>query len=243
MRIALIGSSGRMGQAVKQVVDDTSHEIVAGFDVDNMPQKNTLSNCDVLIDFSTATALKSNLKVALQAGKPFVTGTTGWYDDIEEIKDEVKKAEGSFLYASNFSIGILLFHKLLSRAAELYGSFESYDFALHEIHHNQKEDSPSGTALTLAKEVLINVPGKEDLQVGNPDGKIPKDKLNVSSSRVGHVPGTHTLFIDSLQDTVEITHRAHGRVGFAAGAVKAAEWLIAKKGFYTMDDMLRTMVK
>ena len=243
MRIALIGSSGRMGQAVKQVVSDTSHEIVAMFDVDNMPQSETVSSCDVLIDFSTAEALKSNLKVALQAGKPFVTGTTGWYDDMQEIKNTVKNAEGSFLYASNFSIGILLFHKLLSRAAELYGSFEAYDFAVHEIHHNQKADSPSGTALTLAREVIKNVPGKNDLQIGNTDGKISRDKLNISSSRLGHVPGTHTLLIDSLQDTVEITHRAHGRTGFASGAVKAAEWLLAKKGFYTMDDMLSAMLK
>lgn len=161
----------------------------------------------------------------------------------EAFKRKVESAEGSFLYASNFSIGILLFHKLLARAAELYSPFKQYDLAMHEIHHNQKTDSPSGTALTLADEVLKNVPDKTAIQIGNPTDKLAKDKLQISSSRVGSVPGTHTLYVDSPQDSVEVTHRAHGRAGFASGAVKAAEWLIDKKGFYSMDDMINTLVK
>jgi len=242
MRIGLIGSSGKMGQVVSDVVKKTDHEITARFDIDNKLSRSAVSNCDVLIDFSSATALEMNLEIALQAGLPFISGTTGWYERLAGIRQKVTAMDGSFLYASNFSIGIVLFHKLLAKAAELYGVFDQYDFALHEIHHNQKADSPSGTALTLASEVLKKLPGKTDLQLGNPAEKIAGGKLHVSSSRVGSVPGTHTLYIDSQQDTVEITHRAHGRIGFANGAVKAAEWLIGRKGFYSMDDMINSIV-
>jgi 4-hydroxy-tetrahydrodipicolinate reductase len=243
MRIGLIGSSGRMGQAVQQVVKESGHQITAKFDINDALSRDGIKTCDVLIDFSTAAALQANLDTALTAGIPFVTGTTGWYDQKESLKEKVIKADGSFLYASNFSVGILLFHKLLARAAQLYGVFEQYDFAIHEIHHNQKADSPSGTALTLAEAVIKNLDNKTDRQLGNPDGKIAQNKLHVSSSRVGNVPGTHTLYIESQLDSVDITHRAHGRIGFASGALKAAEWLIGKKGFYSMEDMINTILK
>ena len=243
MRIGLIGSNGKMGRAVKDVVKETSHQITAGFDVDKIVTKEALDVCDILIDFSMASALEGNLDIALDANVPFVTGTTGWYDLKNRIKGKVESAGGAFLYASNFSIGILLFHKLLATTAELYSSFEQYDFAMHEIHHNQKTDSPSGTALTLADEVIKNIPGKRGIQTGNPKDKIAKDKLQINSTRVGNVPGTHTLYVESLQDSIEITHRAHGRAGFASGAVKAAEWLIGKKGFYSIDDMINTLLK
>jgi len=162
---------------------------------------------------------------------------------MEEFKAKVHVANGSFLYASNFSIGVLLFHKLLGKAAALYSPFSQYDFALHELHHNQKADYPSGTALTLAKKVLDNVPSKNSLQIGNPPDKIANDKLQVSSSRVGSIPGTHTLYIESTDDSIELTHRAQGRSGFAAGSVKAAEWLVDKKGFFSIDNMLDDILK
>ncbi|MCK5344131.1 MAG: 4-hydroxy-tetrahydrodipicolinate reductase [Candidatus Heimdallarchaeota archaeon] len=243
MRIGLIGGSGKMGHAIDEVVEETSHKIVATFDIDKPLSSETILDCEVLIDFSIASVLEANLDIALQKSVPFVTGTTGWYDQIKSFKDKVDKANGSFLYASNFSIGILLFHKLLARTAELYSPFSQYDFAIHEIHHNKKADSPSGTALTLAGEVLKNLPGKTDLQISNPPAKIAPDKLQVSSSRVGSVPGTHTLYVESPQDSVEVIHRARGRAGFASGAIKAAEWIISRKGFYSMDDMIKTLVK
>lgn len=243
MDIGLIGSDGKMGHAVKEAVVDTSHKIIVGFDINNPVNEADISTCDVLIDFSSASALETNLDIALARGIPFVTGTTGWYDKTNSLKEKVEKSKGSFLYASNFSIGVLLFHKLLARTAELFGSFSQYDFALHEIHHNQKADSPSGTALTLAAEVLKRLNQKKDVQIGNPPAKIAADKLQVSSSRVGSIPGTHTLYVDSPQDTIEVIHRAKGRVGFAAGAIKAAEWLTGRKGFYSIDDMINTLVK
>jgi 4-hydroxy-tetrahydrodipicolinate reductase len=242
MRIGLIGSSGKMGRAIEDVVRETSHEIVARFDINNTLTRQAVNGCDVLIDFSAAAGLEINLQIALDARLPFVTGTTGWYDRKKLIQQKVDAANGAFLYASNFSIGMLLFHRLLARAAQLYGAFEQYDFALHEIHHNQKADSPSGTALTLAREVIKKLPGKTDLQLGNPAEKIASEKMHVSSSRVGSVPGTHTLYVESIQDSIELTHRAHGRIGFASGAVKAAEWLIGKQGFFSMDEMINTLV-
>jgi len=243
MRIGLIGSAGKMGKAIKNVVRETSHEITVNFDIDRVVTKEALSDCDVLIDFSIASALENNLNNALEAGLPLVSGTTGWYEQIDIFKSRVENAGGAFLYASNFSIGVLLFHKLLARTAELYSPFEQYDFSIHEIHHNQKTDSRSGTAITLADEVLKNAPRKTEIQTGNSPGKIETTKLQISSSRIGNVPGTHTLYVDSLQDSVEVTHRAHGRIGFASGAVKAAEWLMGKKGFFSMDDMIDTLVK
>lgn len=243
MRIGLIGASGKMGFAVKDSVIGTNHTIVAAFDIDKPVTTDTVSGCDVLIDFSIAGAIEKNLDIALDKQIPLVTGTTGWYAQKEAFRQKVEKAKGAFLYASNFSIGVLLFHKLLSRAAELYGTFAQYDFAIHEIHHNQKADSPSGTAITLANEVLKKLPHKTELQIGNPPDRIDTDKIQISSSRVGSVAGTHTFYIESPQDSVEIMHRAKGRAGFAAGALKAAEWLIGKKGFYSMDDMINTLVK
>jgi 4-hydroxy-tetrahydrodipicolinate reductase len=241
MRIGLIGT-GRMGKAVHEVIAGTSNQIVAEFDINKLMTKEAARDCDVLIDFSTAEALKANLDIALLTKIPMVSGTTGWYERTEEFKKLVINADGSFLYASNFSIGVLLFHKLLARAAELYGSFQQYDFALHEIHHYQKADSPSGTAITLAHEIMNKVPGKKSLQTGNSPAAIEPGKLHVSSSRVGSVPGTHTLYVESAEDSIEITHKARGRSAFAAGAVKAAEWLMGKKGFYSIDDMLKTLL-
>lgn len=240
MRIGLIGM-GKMGKALTLVIKDSAHEIVARFDIKKPMAKDSITRCDALIDFSVADALEENLNIALEMNIPLVSGTTGWYDKIDVYKKKVKAADGSFLYASNFSIGVLLFHRLLAQAAELYNPFSQYDFAIHEVHHNQKEDSPSGTALTLANEVLKKLNSKSSLHIANPENKIASDKLQVSSSRVGSVPGTHTLFIESKQDSIEVTHRAHGRTGFANGAIKAAEWLVGKKGFYTMDDMINSL--
>lgn len=241
MRIGLIGM-GKMGKAITQVVSEGPHQIVAEFEIDKPMTGEAILECDALIDFSFAGALDKNLKIALEMKVPFVTGTTGWYDKMESYKEKVKMGNGSFLYASNFSIGVLLFHKLLTRAAELYNPFSQYDFALHEVHHNQKADSPSGTAITLANEVLKKLDSKNSLQIGNPDAKIAADKLQISSSRVGSVAGIHSLFIESGQDSIELTHKANGRIGFASGAVKAAEWLVGKKGFYTMDDMINSLI-
>lgn len=240
MRIGLIGI-GRMGKAVKQAVTESKHKIVAEFDIDNPISSATISECEILIDFSVAQALDQNLRICLAAGIPLVSGTTGWYARKAEFKKLVLDAKGTFLYASNFSIGVLLFHKLLAQAAELYSSFNNYDFSIHEVHHKQKSDSPSGTALTLAGEILKKIPQKKTLQIGNPPAKIEDNMLQISSSRVGNVAGMHTLFIESPEDSIEITHRARGQMGFAAGALIAAEWLIGRKGFYTIDDMFRAL--
>jgi len=242
MRIGMIGT-GRMGKAVAAAASETAHDIVQHFDVDSPLNSGGAEKCDALIDFSVPEALMHNVKIAVDCGIPFVTGTTGWYDSRDEVKDIVEKGNGAFLYASNFSIGVLLFRQVVQQAAKLFGSFENFDFALHEIHHAQKMDSPSGTALHLGDDVRGAVPSKTHVQAGNPAEKIAKDALHISSTRVGAEAGTHRLFIDSAEDGIELTHRAKGRAGFAVGAIKVAEWLINRKGFYTIDDYVQSRLK
>ena len=238
MRIGLIGT-GRMGKAVYDVVNETEHIIAVHFNIDKPVNEKEAEQCDVLIDFSSAEAIDHNVNIALACKKPLVTGTTGWYDRLDEIKARVEKENGSFLYAANFAIGVLLFQQIAKIAAKLYGTFNNYDFAVHETHHNQKADSPSGTANRIAVSLLEVLPNKNKLQEGNPPGKISEDALHVTSTRVGAVPGTHRVFIESAEDSVELSHCAHGRNGFAIGSVRVAEWLIGRQGFFTIEDYLK----
>ena len=241
MRIGLIGS-GRMGQAAAKAVTAASHEIVATFDSQRRMTADALSAIDVLIDFSVGSAVKAHAETALAAGCALVTGTTAWENDLDEISAMLEAKQGRFLYAANFSIGVLLFQKLAQQAARLFGKFENYDVAIHEIHHRQKIDSPSGTAKMLADAILPELPEKDHLQFDRPAGKISPSALQVSASRVGAVPGTHSIIIDSAADTIQLTHTARGRMGFAQGALQAAEWIIGKRGFFSITDMIDEII-
>lgn len=238
MRIGLIGT-GRMGLAVEQAVAQTSHEIVFRCDIDNQLTGEIAASAEVMIDFSTARCIKQNVVLAMEAGIPFVTGTTGWQDTFDAVRALVEKYNGSFLHAANFSIGVALFRHIVALASRSIAAFENYDLAIHESHHNGKIDCPSGTALLLAETVLQQLPRKKKLVIGNPDGAISPAELQISSSRIGSVPGTHRVFIDSAEDTIELKHVARGRAGFAVGAIRAAEWLADKSGFYSLEDMLQ----
>ena len=242
MKIGMIGT-GNMGKAVTAAAEETHHDIAINFDINKKPTADAVKECDVLIDFTTANALLDNVKVALEAGLPFVTGTTNWQDQYSEIKNLVEKHNGSFLYAANFSIGVLLFQKLVGHAAQLYSSFENFDFAVHETHHSGKIDSPSGTANVIGETILQSLPQKKNILNGNPQGKILNNQLQISSTRVGAASGTHRVFIDSSEDSIELVHTARGRAGFARGAIRAAEWLLEKKGFFTINDMLTEVLK
>lgn len=241
MNLALVGM-GNMGRAVVSAVAATPHRIVAQFNSKYPPTAAALEKCDVVIDFSTAAALRFIVEQALAAAKPLVTGTTGWQEQLPEIKILVESRGGSFLHAPNFSLGVLLFQQLARSAAQLFAPLERYDFALHEIHHAGKRDSPSGTALALAEALRRELPQKERILIGNREGKISKHELQISSTRVGAVPGTHRVFIDSPEDSIELVHTARGRAGFAAGALKGAEWLLGKKGFFSIEDMLADLL-
>jgi 4-hydroxy-tetrahydrodipicolinate reductase len=237
VKIALLGY-GKMGHEIEAVALAVGHDVVAKFDVDNPVTDESLrsSKADVAIDFSQPDAVEKNVKLVLGARLPLVIGTTGWEKSRESIRSEVERSGTGCIFASNFSIGVNLFLQVARYAAELYDR-AGYDAFITEAHHRAKKDFPSGTALRLAEEVLAAMKSKSkiisELEQGN---AIASDALHVSSIRSGAIPGTHTLSFESAEDSIEITHRARSRRGFAVGAVKAAEWIASKKGFYRFEE-------
>lgn len=219
MKIGLIGY-GKTGKMVEKYAVKRGHEIVSI--VTSKGDLDSLKEADVCIDFSHPDATLNNIQHLAKLGKSVVVGTTGWYDDIESVKEIVKKSNIGLLYGPNFSIGVQLFNKILFEAAKLMQNHHQYDIAAVEEHHNQKVDAPSGTALKLSK-TIFDASGK---------------KVQFSSVRCGSIPGTHTILFDSPVDTVTLTHQARNRDGFAEGAVIAAEWLQGKKGVYRFEEII-----
>jgi len=206
---------------------------------------NSLKDADVVIEFSLPAVAPVNLLFLINEKVPVVTGTTGWYEKLPEISKAVASAESSLLWSSNFSLGVNLFYRIASYAAKLIDPFKEYDVAGFEAHHNNKADSPSGTAKTLVDLVLGEMTRKKKAVYDTLERKPEADELHFASLRVGAAPGTHSLIFDSYADAIEITHTARSREGFAAGAVLAAEWLTAEKrtGVFTMDDVLKELLK
>lgn len=224
-----------MGKTIERIATERGHEIVARIDVDNAKDLDTAS-ADVAIEFSHPDAAFENVKKCLQKRIPVVCGTTGWLAKKSEIESLTKETDGSFFYASNYSLGVNAFFKLNEHLAKLMKNFSAYDVLLEEIHHTEKKDAPSGTAITLAEGVLKNIDRKKEWV--NADAK-SQDQLAIKSFRLGTVPGTHTVRYTSLMDDIEIKHTAHTREGFALGAVMVAEWIKDKKGVLNMDDFLK----
>jgi len=254
MKFALVGY-GKMGHMIAQSARLRGHTLVLSADpfaddavctLTNPDQVATAivdSGAEAIIEFSHPTSVLANIHAFVPTGIPLIVGTTGWLDRLDEIKKVVYDRGSAFLYASNFSVGVNLFYRMVSQAAQLMSAFEEYDAAVFESHHNQKADSPSGTALDVARRVMENLPRKKRLVSDAFYRKPDPDELHVASVRVGSVPGTHTVFFDSTADTIELTHRARSREGFALGAVRAMEWLTARdmhghlrRGVFTMDD-------
>ncbi|MCS6937041.1 MAG: 4-hydroxy-tetrahydrodipicolinate reductase [Candidatus Bipolaricaulota bacterium] len=238
MRIGLIGH-GKMGQEVERLALQRGHRIAHIF-TRQQPLTSDLREIDILIDFSVPEAVPQNVHAAARAQISIVEGTTGWYDRLDEIRKIVEGSQIGFLYAPNFSLGVHLFFRIVEHAGRLFDRFPEYDLWVHEIHHHQKLDSPSGTALALGEILLRTVRRKREVLIERPTSKIAPHQLQISSTRVGSVPGTHIVGFDSLAETIELTHTARNRAGFALGALAAAEWLVAhqKIGFFTMDDFL-----
>ncbi|MEJ6982575.1 4-hydroxy-tetrahydrodipicolinate reductase [Pedobacter sp. P351] len=242
MKIALLGY-GKMGRIIEQFALDRGHQIVLKIDENNIDQKTieNLQNADVAIDFSTPHSVHSNIQSCFEAGLPLVVGTTGWYDKIEEIKAQCEASNNSLLYASNFSIGVNVFFFVNEVLAKIMNRYPQYDVLVEEIHHTQKLDSPSGTAITIAEGILDGLNRKNEWVnelVGEAEEVIARpEQLLIESHRIEDVPGTHTVIYSSEVDDIEFKHKAHGRAGFALGAVLAAEWLQGKKGFYSVKDM------
>jgi 4-hydroxy-tetrahydrodipicolinate reductase len=210
-----------MGQTVERVARASGHEVVCIFDVD---REEPLAAAEVLIDFSHATALDRVLTIACDNGLPIVIGTTGWNERVDDVRQRVESAKIGCVYASNFSPGANVVFALARRAGELFARFPQYASGMEERHHAQKKDAPSGTALKIAGEVKAGSGGKLDPPI--------------AASRVGAEFGLHTLFFDSTDDLIEITHRARGRDGFARGAVLAAELIRGKQGFFRFDELV-----
>ena len=254
MRIAIVGY-GRMGREVEAVAVDRGHEVVLRVDpllADDPAARprtacavseDALSGVDVAVEFSHAGGVVENVRAYCSAGVPAVVGTTGWSERVADVEALVAGSSVGVVHGSNFSIGAHVFFHVSAYAASLVRELPEYDLLVHEIHHRGKKDSPSGTALTLARRVLDACPRKARMETARLDRAPEPDELHVSSSRGGAFAGTHSLYLDSIADTVEITHRARNRSGFALGAVRAAEWVVGRRGLHTVESFIEELLK
>jgi 4-hydroxy-tetrahydrodipicolinate reductase len=242
MNLALIGY-GKMGKEVETVAREKGLKILKVFTEENNTgglglDPVSLDNVDVCIDFTAPSVVLDNIEAVADCGKNIVVGTTGWYDKLEQVKKLVKEKKTGLLYATNFSLGVNLFSRVVMDAAHLFDKYPDYDVSLSEVHHKGKTDSPSGTALSLGELILQNLRRKSELLSNPVHEQIKPYQLHVTSARVGWVTGKHAVTFDSECDTIELVHTAKNRRGFALGAIVAAEWLKGKKGVYTMRDVI-----
>ncbi len=235
MNILLLGY-GKMGRTIEQTAIERGHTIAGRIDLNNRADLNAITDVDVAIEFSSPESAVENLLMCFERGWPVVCGTTGWLHEREGVENQCRIAAGGFFYASNYSIGVNLFFKLNRTLARFMRNYPSYSVSMTEIHHTEKRDAPSGTAITLAE-------GVRDERIGQADatdetGLMSAYGVPIASVREGTVPGTHIVRYESDVDRIEISHVAHSRQGFALGAVIAAEWMVGRQGIFGMDDLL-----
>ena len=239
MKIALLGY-GKMGQTIERIAVERGHEIVLKKDEFNT--YDGLLDADVAIDFSVPAVAVSNISNSFNANVPVISGTTGWLEHYGEMVALCEAKNGGFISSSNFSLGVNLFFELNEYLAKMMSKFDSYTVEMEEIHHTQKLDAPSGTAISLAKGVIKNsdyTNWKLETPAANePSASQQAKQINIEAKRIGDVPGTHTVTYNSMVDSIEIKHTAHNREGFALGAIIAAEWIVGKQGVFTMKDVL-----
>lgn len=242
MKIALLGY-GKMGHIIERFAISRKHEIVLTIDESNLEEltAQNLRKADVAIDFSTPHSVLGHIEKCFEAGVPVVVGTTGWYGHLQRIKAECAEGNNSLLYGSNFSIGVNLFFYINKVLAKVMNNYPQYEVQVEEIHHTQKLDAPSGTAITIAEEIIGELARKDEWVnnlVGVGEEVVNKpNQLLIESHRIEEVPGTHTVIYSSEVDEIELKHTAHSRAGFALGAVVGAEWLYGRKGFYSVKEM------
>ena len=259
MKIAIVGY-GKMGKAVERAALERGHSVVAIADplfqeaalpsgikcYRELAAAGNLNGAEAAIEFTRPDTALANIKILAERKIPSVIGTTGWLERLDEARQAVDAADAALIWASNFSIGVNIFYRIAWYAAQLVDSFPEYDIGGFEAHHNKKLDSPSGTAKTLVDGVLERI-GRKEKAVWETLNRSPQPgELHFPSLRIGSVPGTHSLFFDSPADTVEITHTARSREGFASGSIRAARWLISagdRKGLFTINDMLKDILK
>jgi len=236
MKIALIGY-GKMGKAIEEIAVNRGHQVVLKIDEDNLADlsKKNLEKADVAIEFTGPRSAYENVKKALEFDIPLVCGSTGWLERLDEIKKLCVERNGSFIYASNYSVGVNIFFEVNKKLAALMASQKDYEVQVTEIHHTQKKDAPSGTAITIAEQILEKLNRKKNW-VNHISDNV--DELEIISERIDPAAGTHKIKYSSAVDDIEIIHTAHSRQGFALGAVLAAEYIHNKKGIFSMKDVL-----
>ena len=244
MKVAIIGH-GKMGRMIEEILKERGHKIVAVIDEENRDEfaSREFASADVAIEFTRPEAAVDNLLHAFAADVPVVCGTTGWLSSMPEIKEMCLRGEGTLLWSSNFSIGMNIFMALNRYLTEIMANFPQYVPSMTETHHIHKLDHPSGTAVTLAEELIARLPSIQDWQEVGPGADAAPGRLPVTAIREGEVPGIHSVTWDSEADSITITHSAKSRRGLALGAVLAAEWLAGRKGFHTMAEMLSDYTK
>lgn len=236
LNLAIIGH-GKMGRAVEQLALERGHQVGLVIDVANRNDLNAsnLSNIDVALEFSTPSTARQNVEACLNCSVPVVCGTTGWNNELQNVIDQVVGGKGTFFYATNFNIAMNIFFKANQLIAKYLKSIPGYQVSIKEIHHDQKKDAPSGTAITLAQVVTAQMPR---LQGWTLLPERAENKIPIEAVRTGQVPGIHTVTFDSDLDTIVLTHQAKGRRALAMGAVAAAEFIAGKKGYFTMDQLI-----
>ena len=251
MNAAIIGY-GKMGREIERLLVERGHGVGLIVDADNRGDLDAahLRGIDVALEFTTPATAYDNIRACIDAGTPVVSGTTGWTDRLDELKTRCKERGGAFFYASNYSLGVNLLFRLNRQLAEMVGRVGGYDVRIEEVHHTQKKDAPSGTAITLAEGIVENLGRKQgwvNLAPGiehatnriERSGEAPADRIEIRSVREGAVPGIHTVTYESEDDVLELKHTIKNRRTLAMGAVVAAEFLCGKQGVYSMDDLLK----
>lgn len=239
MRIGLIGY-GKMGKEIERAALERgwSVDVKADFTLPP-PPPGSIQKVDVAIHFAGAADIAADLRPWAEAGKNIVVGTTGWNAQMPHIEALVHDCGIGLIHAANFSLGVNLFYRILQTAGTLFDKVPDYDVFVHEIHHKDKADSPSGTALNIAGILLQSIARKKEMQTETSHGKIRPEQLHVTSSRAGAIAGTHTVTFDSAADSIELKHTTKNRAGLAAGAILAAEWIAGKRGIFSIDEMMK----
>lgn len=241
-RIALVGY-GSMGKELERLAPQYGCAVRSIFTTKRPLTSATIQEqpFDVAIDFSIPTTVLTNTRLLAENGKNIILCTTGWMQHKSAIEEIILSSNTALVWGTNFSVGVQIFNRVARVAAELAAQFDDYDIAIHELHHTRKLDSPSGTALSLASIVQSAVQRKTTILGDTAHGRIAADALHVSSTRVGETPGTHTLYLDAVPDTIEITHRARNRGGFAIGALRTARWIVGKQGMMEFSEVFEQL--
>ncbi len=245
MKLALLGS-GRMGREVERLANAADHEIVVSLDSQTNPGgdalRDAIADADVVVDFTRPEAALRNIEDIAQAGLPMVVGTTGWYDKIDKVREIVRAQGTGLVWAANFSIGAQALLRLVEHAAKFLDRFEEYDPYVVEHHHRGKRDAPSGTGLRLAEKIIASMSRKDQSLSGNPGGRIPPRVVHVASVRAGEAFGQHKVGFDAAAESIELTHTARSREGFARGVLYAAEWIQQRTGVFEFSELFEQVL-